>query len=88
MPPSPANLSRWELSARLRARDMHPAASHTAERLTTRSRPARLATNSGERCSAHSHTLAPNGRCRRALGPAPGPTQIAQGGSFPIPLAL
>lgn len=67
---------------------MHPAASHTDERLTTRSRPARFVMNSGERCSAQSQTLAPNGRCRRARGPIPDPTQMAHGGSFPIPRAL
>lgn len=67
---------------------MHPAASHTPDRLTTRSRPARRVRNSADRCSAQSQTLSPKGRCSCARGPEPGPIQIAQGGDDPIPRAL
>jgi len=67
---------------------MHPAASHTPERLTTKSLPARRVRNSRERCSAQSHTLRPKGRCSRARGPDPGPMHIAHGGDDPIPGAL
>lgn len=67
---------------------MHPAASHTPDRLTTRSLPARLVRNSWERCIPQSHTLRPKARCSRARAPDPGPMQIAHGGDDPIPRAL
>jgi hypothetical protein len=80
--------ARWPRSARCRAALMHPAASQTPERLTTRSLPARRVRNSRDRCSAQSHTLRPKGRWNRARGPDPGPMHIAQGGEDPIPRAL
>ncbi len=67
---------------------MHPAAFHTAMSDTTKSRPARLRRNSGERCASHSHTDTPCGSVNFARGPRPGPMQIAHGGSFPSPRAL
>jgi hypothetical protein len=67
---------------------MQPAAFHTPISETTKSRPARLRRNSGDRCSAHSQTETPNGSRSCSRGPRPGPMQIAHGGRFPIPRAL
>ena len=80
--------ARWERSARSRAAVRAPVAAHAPERLTTKSRPARRVRNSGDRCSAQSHTLRPNGSRSSARSPTPGPMQIAHGGRDPIPRAL
>ncbi len=67
---------------------MHPAAFHTPDNDTTKSRPARLRRNSGDRCSAQSQTEIPNGSRSSSRGPYPGPMHIAHGGRLPIPRAL
>jgi hypothetical protein len=82
-------IRRWcPLSNRWRAAVMHPAAFHTPINETTKSRPDRLRRNSGDRCSAQSHTETPKGSLSCSRGPRPGPMQIAHGGRFPIPRAL
>lgn len=82
-------IRRWcPESARLRAAVMHPAAFQTPISETTKSLPALLRRNSGDRCSSQSHSETPNGSRSSFRGPYPGPMQIAHGGSFPIPRAL
>lgn len=80
--------ARCAASARRRPGPKHPAASHAPPTLATKSRPARRAMNSADRCAAHNHTDTPNPSSTFLRSPSPGPMQIRHGGRFPIPLAL
>ncbi len=79
----PVSRARWTSSARARRVVMHPDARQTWRSDTARSRPARDVRNASDRCSSHSQTLTPQGRCSSARRPRPFPTQIAHAGTDP-----
>jgi hypothetical protein len=80
--------ARCAARARRRPGPKQPAASHAPPTLATKSRPARRAMNSADRCAAHSHTQTPKPSSTFLRSPSPGPMQIRHGGRFPSPRAL